>query len=369
MKFSLPLKLGIFVVLLFAAVIGACLLWTPLRVRFHVLKYQSGDAEKIAGGIRGLLSIKRSGVEELEKMLQYDLRNADDRRKVLVVEALLSVGKGGSAMLAKEFGDEEAKFLEEHLTHQEEPVEDNEDSACPFHLAAENGFINALRLMISKGADVNVKDIHGDAPLHYAARHGQNTAAVLLVSKGAKVDARNNFGSTPLHWASYEGYINIAALFLEKGADVNAKASNGFSSLYWAILQDQENTSLFLIERGANVNQKVNSGLSPLHVAAKSGEREIVLRLIEKGAKVDASTEKGLTPMHEAALGGEEEIIRILLEKGADVNALFMGERTPLDVALKHTDDEELAELLRMHGGKTAAELEAEKNNQDGDEK
>jgi glucose-6-phosphate dehydrogenase assembly protein OpcA len=41
MKLSLPVKLGIFVVLLFAAVIATCLLWTPLRVRYYVGKLRS----------------------------------------------------------------------------------------------------------------------------------------------------------------------------------------------------------------------------------------------------------------------------------------------------------------------------------------
>jgi hypothetical protein len=45
----------------------------------------------------------------------------------------------------------------------------------------------------------------------------------------------------------------------------------------------------------------------------------------------------------------------MLLSKGADVNAMINGKQTPLDAA-----DNELSDLLRKHGGKTAKELKAE---------
>jgi ankyrin repeat protein len=47
----------------------------------------------------------------------------------------------------------------------------------------------------------------------------------LLLSKGAAKDARDNAGRTPLHWACYNGRAEVAAALLDKGADKHAKSA------------------------------------------------------------------------------------------------------------------------------------------------
>ena len=53
------------------------------------------------------------------------------------------------------------------------------------------------------------------------------------------------------------------------------------------------------------------------------------------------------------------ETIELLIAKGADVNAMDRDVKTPLDLA-EGTNNKEIADLLRKHGGKTGAELKAE---------
>ena len=65
MKLSLPLKLGIGVVLLFAVVITACLLWTPVRIRYYISELNSSNIDKRIAAIDGLISIGDKGKEEL----------------------------------------------------------------------------------------------------------------------------------------------------------------------------------------------------------------------------------------------------------------------------------------------------------------
>ena len=67
-----------------------------------------------------------------------------------------------------------------------------------------------------------------------------------------------------------------------------------------------------------------------------------------------------MTPLHMVAdaftsSSDRKEMIELLIGNGADVNAMDMRGRTPLDSA-----EEETADLLRKHGGKTSEELKAE---------
>ena len=113
------------------------------------------------------------------------------------------------------------------------------------------------------------------------------------------------------------------------------------------------------------------------HGAAINGDIEAVKQHLAAGTDVNAKGPGGETPLHDAAIAGRKEVVELLIAAGADVNRLFFepfklqGElndgQTPLDWAItgKHTKttdllhDETIA-LLRKHGGKTGAELEAE---------
>ena len=118
-----------------------------------------------------------------------------------------------------------------------------------------------------------------------------------------------------------------------------------------------------LTDSDIDVNVKRNRGETPLHIAAIFSRYEIAKLLISKGADVNARHDDGFTPLHQAAYSfteGPQKIrtIELLIAKGADVNAKDNAGITTLDLA-KYKKPE-IADLLRKHGGKTGAELEAE---------
>lgn len=73
----------------------------------------------------------------------------------------------------------------------------------PIHLAAAIGHIEALRLLIKYGADVDAQTNEGVTPLHYAANHGDVLVTNMLLSAKAKPDLGDNHGFVALHFASY----------------------------------------------------------------------------------------------------------------------------------------------------------------------
>jgi ankyrin repeat protein len=110
---------------------------------------------------------------------------------------------------------------------------------------------------------------------------------------------------------------------------------------------------------GVDVNAKDKDGFTPLHDAVGWGHKEVVELFIAKGADVNAKDHDGVTPLHYV---DNKEIAELLIAAGADVNAKvapidrFFNGKTPLDLASK----DEIADLLRKHGGKTGEELKAE---------
>jgi len=59
------------------------------------------------------------------------------------------------------------------------------------HVAAWGSHIEIVKLLISKGADVNAKDGDGWKPLHVVASNGCTKTAELLISKDADVNTKD----------------------------------------------------------------------------------------------------------------------------------------------------------------------------------
>jgi ankyrin repeat protein len=88
--------------------------------------------------------------------------------------------------------------------------------------AVKNNDLEKVKVLIEKDASlVNIKDEAGNTPLHHAAIIGSIETIKLLLSKGADINARNTQLNTPLHEAIQSKKENISALLIEKGADLN----------------------------------------------------------------------------------------------------------------------------------------------------
>jgi ankyrin repeat protein len=58
--------------------------------------------------------------------------------------------------------------------------------------------LDAVRLTVKLGVDVNAADEDGDTALHRAVKLRFNSVIEFLVEQGARLDVRNTFGQTPL---------------------------------------------------------------------------------------------------------------------------------------------------------------------------
>ncbi|KAL3723000.1 hypothetical protein ACJRO7_035223 [Eucalyptus globulus] len=77
------------------------------------------------------------------------------------------------------------------------------------HFAARHGDLDAVKLLVSRGYDVNVPDGDGYTPLMLAAREGHMSMCQLLISSGSRCDFKNSRGETALSIASKNsGMVN-----------------------------------------------------------------------------------------------------------------------------------------------------------------
>ena len=70
--------------------------------------------------------------------------------------------------------------------------------------AIDVGDIEAVKLFIAEGVDVNANNLGGETPLHFAAAYGHKEIAELLIAEGADVNAQRDNGETPLDLATID---------------------------------------------------------------------------------------------------------------------------------------------------------------------
>ena len=162
---------------------------------------------------------------------------------------------------------------------------------------------------------VNTQDKNGRTPLHFATWEENADAVRFLLSRGADVNARDNWGRTPLLTAIYEeilvpNRVPTVTLLLEHGADVHAKDKLGHTPLHIAAFGEAEIAAL-LIEHGADVNAVDKSGETPLHKAVQYPEYKVVQELLRHGALKTLGNNLGLTPVQIAAERGWANLVEL----------------------------------------------------------
>jgi uncharacterized protein len=297
--------------------------------------------------------------------------------------------------------------------------------------AVTEGHTEAARILIAGGADVNARSNYVAAangrgfegrtpvanraepkveefasgwltPLLLAAREGDVGLVRVLVDAGADVNAVAGDGKTPLAVSIFNGNYDVASELVDRKADVNKADAQRFTPLFWAVdRRNMETAPNFpwmvtadplplvrkLLDAGANPNAIVNNTprarmregsprivfATALMRAAFAADLELVTLLLDRGADpkivsrdgetmvsaaaglafihgyhrgkapaerlqvvklfvglgndVNQADDYGITPLMAAANGGDVALIQYLLDTGADLSAHDLGKK------------------------------------------
>src|SRR5690606_16138536 len=179
------------------------------------------------------------------------------------------------------------------------PREADGGELTPLVYAARTGSIEAARVLLGAGADVNQTTRYGWSPLLAATQNRNYQLGKFLIENGADVNLANKGGWTPLYLATdnrnLEGGdyptpmpdmddLEYIKLLLDSGADPNARMT-----------ESTETRTVF-------TNQWLDeNGATAFLRASQSGDLPLMKLLLEYGADPHIYTELGVTPLDVAA--------------------------------------------------------------------
>ena len=250
------------------------------------------------------------------------------------------------------------------------------DAFTPLLFAARAGRIDAVRMLLARGANVNDTAPNGASALVVAAVNAHWELAGQLLAAGADPNLAGQ-GWTALHQLVRTRTLNIgqfphpvptgrlssldlARKLIDAGADVDARVTAPIDDGYRGPRFSQIEATAFVLagkgadfemlrllaDAGADLTLTNEHGTTALMAAAgvgmfyvneDSGTNEDALEAVKValalGADVNAANEKGDTALHGGAWRGSNEIVQLLVDRGAQLDAVNRNGFAPLQVA------------------------------------
>ncbi len=149
-------------------------------------------------------------------------------------------------------------------------------------IAAREGHVEATTFLAEQHANLGARNAVGDTAIMLAALKGHLEVVRLLRSRGAEV---NQSGWTALHYCAWGGWTEVCRYLVEQGADVNARAPNKATPLMMAALEGHADTVELLLAHAADPALRNDADATALSLALKGDRREVVQILRRAGAR------------------------------------------------------------------------------------
>jgi ankyrin repeat protein len=252
--------------------------------------------------------------------------------------------------LAKEYGFPSWRALEAHV--------DSLTIEGQLFDAVRNGDVGALTALLDEHPEklhVRTKP-YEQSLLHLAAADGRLAAVDLLLKRGLDVNTREKGDNTyAMHWAAAGGHLDVVRRLADAGGDVVGHGDDhaleviGWATCWEGIDQRHAAVAEFLVSRGAR-----HHIFSAIAMNLADDVRRIVAANRATLSSRMSRNEDHRMPLHFAVLKNRPEMVSLLLELGADPLAVDGSGFSAMAYATSPDTDRKVMEAIRAM---TSAEL------------
>ncbi|XP_011666022.1 protein phosphatase 1 regulatory subunit 12A isoform X1 [Strongylocentrotus purpuratus] len=216
----------------------------------------------------------------------------------------------------------------------------NEDGLTALHQSCIDNNEAMMRILVDKGADVNVTDRELWTPLHAASTCGHRHLAQFLIQRGAHLLAINSDGNMPYDICEDEGTLD----YIESQMATQGITQEQIDELREIVPNRMLHGMQEIYKNGGDLESRDVVGATPLHVAVANGYEKVVQYLLSHNVDYAARDNDGWQPIHAAVCWAQTEIITMLVESGADLDARTNNDETPLSIC----EDDEIRSLIHQ---------------------
>ncbi|WP_338405958.1 ankyrin repeat domain-containing protein [Wolbachia endosymbiont (group A) of Longitarsus flavicornis] len=261
--------------------------------------------------------------DEMDKI--YDSSSID---KLTYVKPIIDLQESSASLEVKNSGDINARGKLDRTL---------------LHLASEAGEFDKVKLLLDRGANIEIQDKFGYTPIFLATQSGKWSVVELLLDRGANIDAQDKEGKTLLHFAASGNNLDMVQFLLNRGANIEVQDKFAWTPILSAAQSGKWDVVKLLISNGAKFNNEITYQGTPLHFVVQEGNLDMIRFLLDEGADIESQDKDNKKPLHLAVDTNRLSVVKLLLDRGASVNAKDENNKTPLDLAAKG----DMIELLK----------------------
>jgi ankyrin repeat protein len=207
--------------------------------------------------------------------------------------------------------------------------------------------ISRVKLLLGRGARVNLRSKTGFSAFLVACSYGDNAGVLrLLLDAGTQIDppagVKVLFKRSPLMQAVVTGDLDEVKLIVGRHTPVARKelvfGGMPLNPLQMAVFFNDLQTVQYLARNGGLVDEVYGDGVSPLELAALFDYPDMITLLAQLGADPNHVDKAGMTPLIWASTieFGSPATAQALLKAGARPDIAGKGGATALSQATKH---------------------------------
>ncbi len=238
-----------------------------------------------------------------------------------------------------------------HVAFEPEDIELDEDEAAAI-TAPPVDKDGDQSDMIDDGAVETEKEDDLDLNLIAAVIKGHEQLTESLLKNGADVDVKDEHGQTPLQIAACLGHTDVARILVENGADLEAYDKAGQTAL---MIAEQKKHFDIVKLLGGKVIEKVD--WTGLIITEQDSRAEIAELILEKGVEIYKQDEPALLAMMIAGLEGLGGMAEFVIEDETVLDATDYDTRMVLKI--EEQEKGEAADKLFVEYGRVIETKEA----------